>query len=41
MQQLQELEELKELIENIPDEILDTYKNNKNLRKENEIAYEY
>ena len=40
MQQLQELEELKELIENIPDEILDTYKNKENLRKENEIAYE-
>ena len=33
-------EELKELIENIPDEILDTYKNKENLRKENEIAYE-
>ena len=31
---------LKELIENIPDEILDTYKNKENLRKENEIAYE-
>ena len=40
MQQLQELEELKELIENIPDEILDTYKNKENLRKENEIAHE-
>ena len=40
MQQLQELEELKEPIENIPDEILDAYKNNENLRKENEIAYE-
>ena len=40
MQQLQELEELKELIENIPDEILDTYKNKENLRKENKIAYE-
>ena len=31
---------LKELIENIPDEILDTYKNKENLRKDNEIAYE-
>ena len=40
MQQLQELEELKELIENIPDEILDTYKNKENLRKDKEIAYE-
>ena len=40
MQQLQELEELKELIENIPDEILDTYKNKEKLRKDKEIAYE-
>ena len=40
MKQLQVLEELKELIENIPDEILDTYKNKENLRKENEIAHE-
>ena len=40
MQQLQALDELKELIENIPAEILDTYKNKVNLRKENEIAHE-
>ena len=35
---LQELEELKKVVENIPEEILNTYK--ENLRKDNQIAYE-
>ena len=40
MQKLQELEDLRKTVENIPEEILDTYKTKENLRKDNEIAYE-
>lgn len=39
-QKLRELEELQKVVENIPKEILDTYTNHQNLRKEQEIAYE-
>jgi len=39
-QKLRELEELQKVVDNIPKEILDTYKHPQNLRKEKEIAYE-
>ena len=39
-QKLRELEELQKVVENIPKEILDTYKAKENLRKDNKIAYE-
>ena len=39
-QKLRELEELQKVVENIPKEILDTYKAKENLRKDNQIAYE-
>ena len=39
-QKLRELEELQKVVDNIPKEILDTYTNHQNLRKEQEIAYE-
>ena len=39
-QKLRELEELQKVVDNIPKEILDTYNNKENLRKDNQIAYE-
>ena len=39
-QKLRELEDLQKVVDNIPKEILDTYKAKENLRKDNQIAYE-
>ena len=39
-QKLRELEDLQKVVDNIPKEILDTYNNKENLRKDNQIAYE-
>ncbi len=39
-QKLRELEGLQKVVDNIPKEILDTYNNKENLRKDNQIAYE-